>query len=128
MSELPVGWEDAALEAANLDMSNDESPRFFAKIIAIRTANRLAALQAKRIAELKAQRNELSVIREHARVAIEQLEAERDALKVQLGCIMKWATTDEDEPQTGFDEGYEAARRWVLEVGLCATLAERAKP
>jgi len=47
MSELPKGWEDAALEAADMDMSSNESPRQFAKLIAIRTANRLAQLQAK---------------------------------------------------------------------------------
>ena len=47
MSELPKGWGDAALEAADMDMSSNESPRQFAKLIAIRTANRLAQLQAK---------------------------------------------------------------------------------
>jgi hypothetical protein len=40
--------------------------------------------------------------------------------------LRRWANANEDAPETEFQRGYDAARRWVREVGLPA-LAEPKK-
>jgi hypothetical protein len=51
--------------------------------------------------------------------ALAEPEQKPDALR-------RWANANEDAPETEFQRGYDAARRWVREVGLPA-LAEPKK-
>jgi hypothetical protein len=41
--------------------------------------------------------------------------------------LRRWANANEDAPETEFQRGYDAARRWVREVGLPALAEPDAK-
>ena len=50
-------------------------------------------------------------------------KAAEDALEQPQDALRRWANTDDGPPKTAWQGGYDAARRWVREVGLPA-LAE----
>jgi hypothetical protein len=51
------------------------------------------------------------------------IDALRAALEQPQDALRRWANTDDGPPKTAWQGGYDAARRWVREVGLPA-LAE----
>jgi hypothetical protein len=51
------------------------------------------------------------------------ITALRAALEQPQDALRRWANTDDGPPKTAWQGGYDAARRWVREVGLPA-LAE----
>ena len=76
-----------------------------------------------RIAELEASLADSNEALQILGLKLAHAEAEIPAMKAQLDCIMKWAADvgdDEGLVQIHWQAGYEAARSWVLEVGLCA--------
>jgi hypothetical protein len=71
--------------------------------------------------------NNVCVMRD-CKAAFAALDAALAEPQPEPDALRRWVNANDDAPETEFQRGYDAARRWVREVGLPALAEPPAKP